>query len=254
LTSAPFSDRDYGTDPEYFFHSMTGVNNDDVALISTYLWEHLPGRRRVQPFLLYELAETALDWCIDIPCHDETRGCLCDYCEDPKDIDRGFELGPFCNSCEQHIEHELRLGTMGAEQIASVRRLFNRAVERKVCFVVMPFRRELEPVYEAIGSVLRDKGWTVVRADEIERPRSITDAIMQAIFMSDLVVADLTGNNENVYYELGVAHTVGCDTIILTQETSIPFDIKTEQTVFYKNNKPGIAHLVNRLKKIAGRG
>jgi hypothetical protein len=134
LTSLPFGDPDYGKDPDYFFYSGDGINNEEAVIISTYVWEHLPGRRRLQTFLLYQLAYTALGSCIDIPVHDETRGCLNDYCENPQDIDRGLDSGPFCSRCEQEIERELRLGTLSVAQIAAVRRIFNRAIERKVCF------------------------------------------------------------------------------------------------------------------------
>jgi nucleoside 2-deoxyribosyltransferase len=86
----------------------------------------------------------------------------------------------------------------------------------------------------------------------MDRPRRIKDAIIQAILTSDLVIADLTGKSENVYYELGVAHAVGCDVILLTQEASIPFDIATERAIFYKGTRQGITELRKELIKMAG--
>jgi hypothetical protein len=253
LTSHPYSDSDYGHKSEYFFYAG-GLYNDDVTIISSYLWDNLPGARPLQPYLLFEFADLMLDRLTDLTSHSETRGCLFDYCDDPKDIDLGFENGPLCNSCEQITYKELRSGMLSLEQLASVRKLYNRAVGKKVCFVVMPFKRELRPTYDAISSALKDEHWTVIRADEIGRPRRITDAIMQAILTSDLVVADLTGTNPNVFYELGAAHAIGCDVILLTQETSIPFDVTTEQTIFYRMTKRGIQELTQTVRRLAGSG
>lgn len=251
LTSAPFTDQDHGRIPKYFFYSGGVDDEEEVSILSTYAWEHLPGKRQLEPFILYQLALFILERCADLSYHSETRGCLFDYCDDPKDIDLGFEFGPLCNSCEHQLGNQLRSGGLNPEDFASAKKLFNIATGKKVCFVVMPFKRELKPVYDAIGKALQKDHWTVQRADEIGRPRRITDVIMQAILTSDLVVADLTGNNPNVFYEVGVAHAIGCDVILLTQERAIPFDIITERTIFYKNSPRGIQELASNLQWLA---
>ncbi len=120
--------------------------------------------------------------------------------------------------------------------------------------MVMPFNKTLKPVYRVVSQALRADGWIVQRADEIVRPRRITDAIMQAILISDLVVADLTGSNPNVFYELGLAHATGCDVILLTQERRIPFDVTTESTIFYKAHKKGLEALAQQLHRLAAHG
>jgi hypothetical protein len=84
---------------------------------------------------------------------------------------------------------------MSLDQVAGAKRIFNCAIGRKTCFVVMPFDAKLRKVYEIVSSTLAANGWTVARADEISHPRRVTDTILQAILVSDLVVADLTGNN-----------------------------------------------------------
>lgn len=246
LTSAPVTNRDHAQFPKYFFFS-SDVDSGDATVISTYVWDRLPGKRHLEPFLLYEFAQLILERWTQLTYHSETRGCLFDYCEEPKDIDQGFERGPFFDSCEHSLGNQLRAGDLNHEDFASAKKLYNRATGKKVCFVVMPFKRALRPIYEIICKVLEKNHWTVQRADEIGRPRRITDAIMQAILTSDLVVADLTGNNPNVFYELGVAHAIGCDVILLTQEKSIPFDIANERTIFYKNTPRGIRDLTNSL-------
>jgi hypothetical protein len=175
---------------------------------------------------------------------------LLDYCFDFEDIDAVFKSEGLCGRCQRDLDAKLRHGEITLEQTAAALKLFNRTCDRKVCFMVMPFRRELKPIYQAISQALSEKGWIVRRADEIVRPRRITDAILQAILTSDLVVADLTGSNPNVFYELGLAHAIGCDVILLTQENRIPFDVSTESTIFYRPHKKGLNALLERLQRL----
>ena len=59
---------------------------------------------------------------------------------------------------------------------------------------------------------MKEIGYEAVRADEIAEPGSITSQIMQRIFDDDLVVADLTDHNPNVFYELSVSPNPPMDT------------------------------------------
>lgn len=70
MTSAPYTDRDYSQNPDYFFFSG-GVDNDDVTIISTYGWDRLPGTRRLQTFILYQLAQVLLARCSGLSYHFE---------------------------------------------------------------------------------------------------------------------------------------------------------------------------------------
>lgn len=185
--------------------------------------------------------------------HEETQGCVFDYCEDPADIDKAIEIGRMCLECERHLSAAVRSGQLSVEQLAGARQLINRAVSRKLAFVLMPFTESMEPVFRVIQRALSHAGWDVVRADHISHPRRITDAIVCAILTADLVVADLTGNNPNVFYELGIAHTAGCDVILLTQEDRLPFDVTTDRAVLYEPSPRGLRRLKSELSKLAGR-
>src|SRR5436305_6777126 len=75
------------------------------------------------------------------------------------------------------------------------------------CFVVMPFSRDFDPVFQAIQkSIQSDLGFTCSRTDELLGGGHIIEDILKGIAMSELVVVDVTGKNPNVYYELGIAH------------------------------------------------
>jgi len=229
MTSVPYGSREEGKKADWFYFSDTGLSLDPtIDVISTYIWEEALGHRQLQPYVLCHLASSALVHSANLEVHNEKRGCLFDYWDEFEDIESVLKAEGLCNSCERDLNVKLRSGEITIEQVAAAKKLFNRACGRKVCFMIMPFTSALKPVYQVVSQTLREEGWTVLRADEIVRPRRITDAILQATLMSDLIVADLTGSNPNVFYELGLAHATGCDVIMLTQERKIPFDVTTE--------------------------
>ena len=76
-------------------------------------------------------------------------------------------------------------------------------------FVIMPFDAELNEVYSAfLAPILSEIGYDVRRADDIASQGNILRDIVESIAGADLIVADLTGLNPNVFYELGVAHAL----------------------------------------------
>ena len=99
----------------------------------------------------------------------------------------------------------------------------------------MPFDADFDSAYEdLISPALEAAGYQVVRADEINTQQSVMKDIVNAIGASDLIVADLTESNPNVYYELGIAHGLKRDVILLTQEIgNLPFDLKSYRVVEY---------------------
>lgn len=119
-------------------------------------------------------------------------------------------------------------------------------------FVLMPFQSEFDSIYEGlIKPSLEEAGFNVKRADDIDNSREILIDIVVSILDADLVVADLTGANPNVYYELGIAHAVGAKVIILTQEIgSLPFDLHGYRAIPYSTHfaevKEARDHLTNR--------
>ena len=108
-------------------------------------------------------------------------------------------------------------------------------------FVIMPFTEEIEEVYlHIIKPSLEEAGFSVIRADEILNQRSILEDVIAGIVGSDLLVAELTGGNPNVYYELGVAHALEKPTIHLTQSVKeAPFDINHYRIIEYTTSLSG---------------
>ncbi len=119
----------------------------------------------------------------------------------------------------------------------------NTMADTQLCFVISPIGEEGSPIRERADNlvnyilrpVLNPLGFGVGRADHMAQPGSITSLVIEKVISSDLVVADLTGRNPNVYYELALRHAVQRPYIQLidSRETSLPFDIKDESTIAF---------------------
>jgi hypothetical protein len=103
--------------------------------------------------------------------------------------------------------------------------------EQGQCFVIMPLTRNFDEVYHAIHSACigPDLSLSCARADDVFRAGKIMEDILDGIVRSEFVIADVTGKNPNVFYELGIAHCckVAPKVVILTQSRDdIPFDLQ----------------------------
>lgn len=116
----------------------------------------------------------------------------------------------------------------------------------KRCFVVSEFGRDEQTRIERkqmlkhlVRKVLEPRGYEVQRADDIDDVGQITHQIIERLLDDDLVVADLTGLNPNVFYELAVRHAARKPVItLMTHGQTIPFDLKDVRTVFYDLHDP----------------
>lgn len=105
-------------------------------------------------------------------------------------------------------------------------------------FVIMPFDEEVDDVYEHfMKPLLEDVGFDVDRADDIDSQQNILRDILERIAKSELIVADLTNGNPNVFYELGLAHALRKPVILLTQNIEeVPFDLKSYRLLEYSTH------------------
>jgi hypothetical protein len=108
-------------------------------------------------------------------------------------------------------------------------------VNRRLCFILMSFREQLEPVHKAIReAVVLDNGLVCERADDIYSAGIVIDEIWIKLCEAQIVIADVTGRNANVLYEMGLAHAIGKEVVILAQATSdIPFDLQHRRVILY---------------------
>lgn len=122
--------------------------------------------------------------------------------------------------------------------------------DQRECFVLMPFRRKWSAsTWKVIGSTLTNYGIVFRRADEMYGQIVIED-IWKAINTARLIIADVTGKNANVFYELGIAHTLGKEVLLLAQSTKdIPFDLNRFRHILYEPIKSGYGRLRTQIFK-----
>ncbi|HEX8737876.1 MAG TPA: hypothetical protein VF721_21270 [Pyrinomonadaceae bacterium] len=103
------------------------------------------------------------------------------------------------------------------------------------CFVLMPFSEEFDDVYRiGIKEACDKAGAYCERVDEQIFSERILDRVYNQIAKADLIVADMSGRNPNVFYEVGYAHALGKLTILLTKNADdIPFDLKHFTHIVY---------------------
>ena len=106
---------------------------------------------------------------------------------------------------------------------------------KPLAFVIMPFDEGFDPIYtDFLDPVLRGAGFEVKRADDILNQQHILKDILEGLHDSDLIVADLTGANPNVFYELGLAHAFRKHVILLTENIDdVPFDLRGYRLIEY---------------------
>ncbi len=130
--------------------------------------------------------------------------------------------------------------------------------EEKICFFISPIgpvnsdiRKKSDEVIKFILTpVLSEVGYQIKRADHIDKPGLITNQIIQYIINSSLVIADLTGHNPNVFYELALRHAIRTPFIqIISTGETIPFDVLPTRTIEYDiHDLESVENAKNKLK------
>lgn len=123
--------------------------------------------------------------------------------------------------------------------------------KRPKLFVIMQFTDPFNDLYrDVIGPVGEELGWTVVRADETYGPGVIIADIERQIIEAKAIVADITPNNANVFWEVGYAHALRKPTILIAERsTKLPFDVSPFRTLFYDNTIAGKSRIEEGLRK-----
>lgn len=110
-----------------------------------------------------------------------------------------------------------------------------------LCFVLMPFATKFDAVWDTIRNTVGSDPFNLLvrRADDIDSPGYIMTDVWENIARARLLIADLTGQNPNVFYELGISHSFkNKDQVILISKDpdSVPFDLRQLRTIIYNDD------------------
>lgn len=115
----------------------------------------------------------------------------------------------------------------------------------------MPFTQSWSnDVWEQVIKPSVDEiGMQAVRADDLYGANIMED-VWQSILQAAIIICDTTGRNPNVFYELGIAHTLGKKVLLLTQNIEdIPFDLQAYRHIQYSVSISGGNQLKDKIKK-----
>lgn len=109
-------------------------------------------------------------------------------------------------------------------------------IEKDLVFVLTPFHPTYKKQYEVVASVCNNLGLKAMRGDEEFVSGDVFPHILRLITRARIIVAMIDGRNPNVFYELGIAHSLGKPVILVAPTPEdVPFDIKTKRLVLFQS-------------------
>ncbi|WP_186644165.1 hypothetical protein [Fluviispira vulneris] len=128
-----------------------------------------------------------------------------------------------------------------------------KVINNKIrAFCIMKFGDPYDRIYaDVIKPIFKAKDINITRSDEIFSNNYIIDDIKNQINTSEIIIAEISESNPNVFYELGYAHALKKETIVLCDNdisSVLPFDVRGFRTVFYKNSIPGKTELEKNIQ------
>jgi nucleoside 2-deoxyribosyltransferase len=190
---------------------------------------------------------------------------MCSFCGLPASEVTWLISGPgiyICERCVQICVNSLAekgfkvvvKGTQASIDIATlgVKPRFKKlqfSLRENHIFLAAPLSEPFSTIYaDHIKPVCKQWGFQIERADELFGDQPIVEDIWEAINSSQIILADVTGRNPNVMYEIGIAHTVGRPVVIMTQSMDdVPFDLKHYRCIVYDFTPRGCATLEDKL-------
>lgn len=130
---------------------------------------------------------------------------------------------------------------------------FSVETTKAKAFIVMQFSEEFNRLYqEVIKPICEEFGYECERADEFYTSTPIIADIVKSLLTSSIIIAEITPDNPNVYYELGYAHAINKPTILLcdrNKRSKLPFDISSFRTLFYEDTIGGKTLIEKNLRR-----
>lgn len=132
----------------------------------------------------------------------------------------------------------------------TVFQLSNKSVDSNLISIMMPFSETFSRVHQTVKLALEAEGYECRRADDFWLHPHIIQDIIELVCTSTVVICDLSDKNPNVFYETGIAHTLGKEVILITQSMNdVPFDLRSLRCISYLNNQEGCDKLAEDIVK-----
>lgn len=123
-------------------------------------------------------------------------------------------------------------------------------VDPRLIFVLTPYSEVFFKEYMVIRDLCSSMGFTCYRGDETAFKSEIFMEMLKYIVKAGLIIANVNGRNPNVMYELGIAHAIDKNVILISEEPeNLPVDIKSKRFIFYKSSDELIPKLKDELNK-----
>ena len=121
------------------------------------------------------------------------------------------------------------------EPLKLLEEITSETTDKKYVFVIMPFDESFDDIYYfGIRGAVEDANYYCERVDEIQFTGDVLEKINQQMKNADIIVAEMTGKNPNVFYEVGLAHAYGKKVILLVKDVEdVPFDLRTQNHIVY---------------------
>lgn len=155
-----------------------------------------------------------------------------------------------CKVYVRIVRSPLSFYFFGAQEVM-VRNIVIKA-RKPTAFIVMEFTEEFNELYsEVIKPTCESFGYECIRADDQYSGGLIIEDIIRSLRDASVIIADITPNNLNVFYEVGFAHGISKPTILLSNKKreKLPFDLSGFRTLFYDNTIAGKGQIEDKLRK-----
>jgi nucleoside 2-deoxyribosyltransferase len=164
----------------------------------------------------------------------------------------------------QDVNH-LLINNLNKEKLKSSKQAFNFdfynnlginpneiEINNNTVFFLTPFHNDFEKEYNTVKNICSKLDLQCTRGDEDFIKGSVLKYILNKIMSSSIIIANLNGRNPNVYYELGIAHSLGKPVILITNESNlknIPFDLQSNKLILYNTKQELTNSLTNALAR-----
>ena len=124
--------------------------------------------------------------------------------------------------------------------------------EPDLVFILTPFNKRFDKAYDAIRKTCHSIGLRCLRGDEEFIRGDILPHILKIMCKANIVIANISGRNANVFYELGLAHAMDKNTLLVSKTVEeLPLDVQSKKIIIYKNYDELVILLKDELLRLA---